>query len=176
MDLENVRKHNIKGRELWLYYKPTFNDKYYFINMYGEVDSKIYRNDDMDKQIYQEGKSVPLRGIAELEYINDRLELLIERGTVDKAQAEISIRNNGDIISSLWDTWLAYRIKRQEVYNLLVGAVVEKGCKICKYIGDKEYPCDDCGNYALWTINEVQSGMIWEMVNKIMLITESKVD
>lgn len=176
MELENVRVRNIKGRELWLYYKPTFNDKYYFIDRYGEVDSKIYRNDDMDKQIYQGGKSFPTRDIAELEYINDRLELLIERGTVDKAQAEISIENNEDIINSLWDAWLAYRIKRQDVYNLLVGVVVEKKCITCSYIRDKEYPCDECDNHTLWTINDVQSDKVWEMVNKVMFITESKVD
>lgn len=176
MDLEIVREHNIKGREMWIYYKPTFNDKYYFINKYGEVDSKVYRKDDMDKQIYQEGRSFPLRDIAELEYTNDRLELLIERGVIGKVQAEITIKSNEDIINSLWDVWLAYRIKRQDVYNLLVGKVAEKKCITCSYIRDKEDLCDECDNYALWTINEVQSGMIWEMVNKIMLITESKVD
>lgn len=176
MDLENVREHNIKGRKLWFYYKPTLNDRYYFINMYGEVDSKIYENDDMDKQIYQEGKSFPIRDIAELEYINNRLYVLIERATVDKPRAEIAIKNNEGIISTLWDLWLAYRIKRQGVYNLLVGTVAEKKCITCSYTGDIERPCKDCDNYNLWVINEVQSDKLWEMTNKIMLITESKVD
>lgn len=177
MGLTKKRPSGVKGMALQNFYKPEFDEVYYYLTGFNDVHCKVYKNDEEDNLLYVRGNCFPSEDIARIEATHSTLNSLVSKNIIGldlwgKAEA---IHNS--VLDSLWDFWAGQcdNIKT-DIYDILKEEVVDRKCITCSYITDTERPCEACNNYSLWSINDSQSGMIWEMVNKIMLITESKVD
>lgn len=177
MGLTKKRPSGVKGRALENFYKPDFDEVYYYLTGFNDVYCKVCKNDEEDSLLYVRGNCFPSEDIAWIEATHNALNSLVSKNIIGLdlwGKAEV-IHNS--VLDSLWDFWAGQcnNIKT-DIYDILKEEVVEKQCITCSYITDTERPCEACNNYSLWTINKVQSNKVWEIANKIMLITESKVD
>ena len=173
MGLIKSRPSGIKGRALQSFYKPEFDEVYYYLTGFNDVYCKVYKKDEEDNLLYVRGNCFSSEDIAWIEATHNALNSLVSKNIIglDLWKKAEAIHNS--VLDSLWDFWAGQcnNIKT-DIYDILKEEIVDRKCITCSYIKDTERPCEACNNYSLWSINDSQSDRVWALAQKIYNVIE----